>query len=187
MKRLTLKRKLHIGIIYGFASFWMTIFFTSGMWHKPLITPASAVSFGITTSKPSGQETAGAKPTVDQVKAYIKSIFGGKWKVAWSVAENECGHTRKEWPVCVNSWGNTPNKGEYSVGLFQINLARQEGRGARVHWDKVPGKDLNEKQLWLADYRNSVLTAFVISQGGENWNAWSAYSNGNYLRTLKSL
>lgn len=131
------------------------------------------------------QETVAGKPTVSEVKAYLRSIFGSKANLAWAIAQNECNSSRKEWPVCVNSWGDNPNRGEHSVGLFQINIARAEGKGAKVHWDKIPaGNTLGEKEVWLSDWKNNILTAYVVSQGGMNWTPWSAYLSGAYRKDL---
>lgn len=119
------------------------------------------------------------KPTVEEVKDYLKVIFGSQWKLAWAVAEAECNHTRREWPYCVNSW-----EAERSIGMFQINIAKNNGLGAKVHWDKIPGKNLKEKELYLSDWRNNILIAHVIySQSG--FYPWTGYTSGNYLVHLK--
>lgn len=118
------------------------------------------------------------KPTVEEVKAYIKTIFGSEWRLAWAVSQAECSPTRKEWPVCVNSWEK-----ERSIGLFQVNIAKNNGLGAKVHWDKIPGKDLKEKELWLADWKNSILMAYRIRMDS-GWNAWTAWTSGNYKAHL---
>jgi hypothetical protein len=182
-----LKYKLDLAAKTVITSFLVTLLlgFSSDLFKQPLISPVSAApSVSLESSPQTGQETEGGKPTVKQVQAYLKQIFGSKWKIAWAVAQNECNSKRKEWPVCVNSWG-TQNTGEHSVGMFQINLARGEGKGAKVHWDKIPaGNTLGEKEVWLGNWKNNILTAYVVSQGGTNWNPWTAYTSGAYLKDL---
>ena len=118
------------------------------------------------------------KPTVEEVKAYIKQIFGKDWKVAWAVAQNECNSSRAEWPKCKNSWEK-----EFSIGLLQINIAKDNGRGAKVHWDKIPGETLEEKEEYLLDWRQNILIAHVIYAQSGFW-PWTAYSSGAYLKDL---
>lgn len=138
------------------------------------------------TSLPvAGGETGGTRPTVKQVQDYLKQIFGKDWRLAWAVAQNECNSKRPEWPVCVNSWGDSYTTGEHSVGIFQISIARQSGHGKKVHWDKIPaGNTLGEKEAWLGNWKNNILTAYVVSHGGTNWNPWTAFTSGNYKKDL---
>lgn len=155
---------------------------------KPfLFDPSPSVSSLDNYSSGGQGKEAEGKPTVQEVKNYIKAVFGRNWKTAWSVMQNECNYSRNGWPYCINSWGDTPTTGEHSVGPFQINLARQKGKGSHVHWDKVPGKDLHEKEVYLMNWKNNVLVANVISQGGTNWNPWSAYRTPGFYKTLNSL
>jgi hypothetical protein len=119
------------------------------------------------------------KPTLSEFKAYVKQIFGSKWTIAFAVAQSECNSSRREWPVCVNSWAK-----ERSIGPFQINIAQDNGNGTKVHWDKIPGSNLKEKELYLADWRNNVLVAYRVSDGGRNWNPWTAYASGAYKSKL---
>lgn len=115
---------------------------------------------------------------LENLKKYLKTVFGKEWKVAFGVAQSECNSSRPEWPKCKLSW-----RKEHSIGWFQINLAQEEGLGAKVHWDKVPGKTLREKEEWLENPYNSVLIAkFIYDQSG--FYPWTAYTNNNYLRTL---
>jgi hypothetical protein len=196
IRYMTFKRRFYFYIKYLLAGLWLGIllgivFIWSPRAKAQLIDPSLTANFekAILKTPQPGQDGEAVRevPTLEEVRAFYKSIFGPKWKIAFSVGENECGHTRKEWPYCINSWGNTPDKGEYSIGIGQISIARQGGKGAKVHWDKIPGDTLDKKQLWLMNWKNNIITMFVVSNGGDNFNPWSAYTNGNYLRTLNSL
>jgi hypothetical protein len=110
--------------------------------------------------------------TLEEKKDYIKYKFGKNYKVACMVAYGEglrSNHTNSS-PV------------EYSVGTFQINLAEDFGRGRKVHWDKVPGGTLEEKELWLKNPKNNIDLAHKMSNGGENFEQWGAFSNSSYLK-----
>jgi hypothetical protein len=140
---------------------------------KPFLIDPTAVTLGQENSR--GQKTAVGKPTIKEVQDYLRAVFGNGWKLAWDVSQNECSIKRSEWPFCVNSWGQAKDKGEHSVGMFQINLAKQGGQGAKVHWDKVPGQNLDEKQSYLMDWKQNILIAYVVSKSGTNWNPWTGY------------
>ena len=118
------------------------------------------------------------RPTLNEYKAYIKTIFGSQWRIAFAVSQSECNYSRKEWPACINSWAK-----ERSLGAFQINIAQDNGHGRKVHWDKIPGETLKDKELWLADWKNNVLMAYrVYKESG--WQAWTAYLNKSYKAHL---
>lgn len=130
------------------------------------------------TPTPTPTMTPTRTQEVNELKNYLKTVFGKEWKTAFGVAQSECNSGRKDWPKCKNSWAK-----EYSIGWFQINLAQDSGKGAKIHWDKVPGKTLQEKEDWLGNPYNNVLAAkLVYDQSG--FNAWTAYTSKNYLRTL---
>lgn len=83
-------------------------------------------------------------------------------------------------PFAVNS-----TEIEHSVGLFQINLAKDYGNGKHVHWDKVPGENLKEKELWLQNPYNNALIARQI-YNGQGLHAWSVYNDGKYKTYQKT-
>lgn len=103
---------------------------------------------------------------------YIKHVFGKNWETACMVAYGES---------LRNTKGINSSPVEYSVGVFQINLARGYGLGEKVHWDKVQGSTLEEKTEWLQNWKNNIDLAHVMSNGGTNWGQWSAFSNSSYL------
>ena len=120
------------------------------------------------------------KPTHDKEHIeYLKTIFGNEWKIAFAVAQNECNSNRKNWPgSCVLS-----TEKEHSVGWFQINLAQGHGDGAWIHAAKVPGKTIADKEEWLMEPKNNILMAKIIKDRS-GWEAWSAYTSGNYKKDL---
>lgn len=139
-----------------------------------LISPlAPSVSLGNFTS--TGQETEGEKPTYKQFKEYVRQIFGKEANIALAVSQCECSTNRKEWPYCVNSWGSN-GRGEHSVGAFQINLAKEAGKGAWVHASKIPGDTIGKKEIWLLDYRQNVMMAKIIRENS-GWEAWTGYTS----------
>lgn len=110
--------------------------------------------------------------TIQETLDYIRYKFGDNYKVACMVAYSE---------GLVSNWVNsTPY--ERSVGTYQINLADNFGQGTRIHWNKVPGETLEEKEAWLKVRKNNVDLAYTMSDGGESWHAWGGYTNGSYLK-----
>lgn len=112
--------------------------------------------------------------------SYVKTIFGKDAGVALAVSACECSKANKAWPGCVLS-----TKVEHSVSVFQINIAKEQGKGPWVHWAKIPGETLEEKQEWLGSPFNATLVAFKIySDSGNKFTAWSGYNNGCYLTKM---
>ena len=147
---------------------------------KPfLFDPSPSVSSLDNYSSGGQGKEAEGKPTVQEVKDYLRVIYGSRWRLAWAVAEAECNHTRKEWPMCSFGWSK-----ELSIGLLQINIAKDEGRGAWVHWEKIPGNNLQEKQAWLMDWKHNILMSFVISKGGTDFGPWTGFTSNAYLKFL---
>jgi len=156
--------------------------------HAQIIDPSPAAYFGLTTKPQPGQDgEAVGEITLSKEKLFFQKIFGSSWKIAFSVAEHECGHTNPRWPNCINSWGFGEFSGEHSVGLGQINLARNSGKGAWVHADKIPGETIGQKEIWLMNWKQNIMAMFIVSKGGTDFGPWTAYSNKNYLQTLKDL
>lgn len=67
---------------------------------------------------------------------------------------------------------NIPSYGSSSVGLFQINYVPTQ---RKVPW-RDPVKNLDP-------YTNAK-NAFIISNGGQNFNPWITYKNGAYLQFM---
>jgi hypothetical protein len=112
--------------------------------------------------------------TLEEKKDYIRYKFGDNYQLACAVAYGEG----------LRSNGTNSSPVEYSVGTFQINLAEDYGHGSKVHWDKVGGNNLDEKEAWLQVPKNNIDLAFVMSSGGEDFNQWGAFSDGSYLEYL---
>jgi hypothetical protein len=114
-------------------------------------------------------------PTQKEIEQYVKTIFGSDARVAIAISHNECGPLRPEYPKCV-----LHSEVEYSVGLFQINLYNSK---QWIHAGRIPGQTMEEKVEWLKNPFNNTLYAYWVFQNS-GWNPWSAYTNGNYLRSL---
>ena len=66
--------------------------------------------------------------------------------------------------------------GEYSVGLWQINIGRGvEGRISQYGWT----------QAYLSDPVNNARAAIQISGNGASWNDWTTYTGGEYLQYMQ--
>jgi len=113
----------------------------------------------------------------EEIEAYMKTIFGKDFRVARAVSHNECNPANAKYPACI-----LHSDVEYSVGLFQINLYNSK---QWIHAGRIPGKTMEEKVQWLKDPYNNILYAYWLFKASNNsWNAWTAYSSGNYLRSL---
>ena len=108
----------------------------------------------------------------------IQRVFGDKWHTAYAVAQAELGWNRADWPTYVNK-----SSVECSVGVYQINLAKDHCNGKWVHASKVPGKTMEEKIEWLQDPINNIKIAKQIFDAS-GWSPWSAYTSGRYLEFL---
>jgi len=99
-----------------------------------------------------------------------------KWdcQLAIAIAKCESG---------LNNQAVLSSKVEHSVGLFQINLAKNYGQGKYVHWDKAQGNTLGEKQMWLENPENNIEVAYRIwqVQGFKPWSCFSSLKFANYL------
>lgn len=115
--------------------------------------------------------------TQKEIDQYIKTIFGKDYKTAIAIQRAECNPKNKQYPYCRNISGI-----EHSIGVFQINIMRHHD-GKHIHWDKIPGDNLEQKEHFLSDPLNNVLIAYKIYQDS-GFEAWSAYTNGAYLQQL---
>lgn len=70
-----------------------------------------------------------------------------------------------------------PNTGDDSYGLFQINMLGDLGPARRRQY----GLQSNQQ---LLDPLTNARIAYQLSQGGANWNPWSAYKSGAYKKFL---
>lgn len=140
--------------------------------HKIIEVPKSAMAVSTTATPP---EEPGREPREEFENEYeevIYKVFGEDYEIMYAIAQAE--HAGTINPKAVNS-----TEVEHSVGLFQINLAKEYGNGKRVHWDKVPGDTLEEKEEWLTDpYNNAVIARVIRASSG--LNAWSVYKNDRY-------
>jgi hypothetical protein len=73
---------------------------------------------------------------------------------------------------------------ECSIGIFQINLAKDYCNGKWVHAGKVPGDTMEAKVAWLKHPENNIKIARQLYER-QGWNPWSVYLNKSYLRFLQ--
>jgi len=109
------------------------------------------------------------------IEEKIFETFGEEGNLALRVARAESGLN----PKAMNTNANT---GDYSVGLFQINLIGSlfEGRLARAEYLGYTGERTREAlTLWLQNEDNNILYARSMSRTN-GWSAWSTFKNGNY-------
>lgn len=113
----------------------------------------------------------------NEYEEVIYKVFGEDYEIMYAIAQAENGGNLRS--DAVNS-----TEVEHSVGLFQINIAKKYGQGKRVHWDKIPGDTLEEKEEWLKDPENNAVIARVI-RASSGLNAWSVYKNERYKIYLR--
>lgn len=127
-------------------------------------------------------------PTKEEVESYVKQVFRGNSKLAYAVAMVE-GYPKgdsDDWGrvFCWYRWDEEKkeHKGEYSVGVFQINIIEGcNGEGDKVHYDRIPGDNLEEKVEWLSNPFNNILFARMLTLEQDGFHAWTGYTSGNYL------
>lgn len=180
--------------IVSFLGFIAFVGFDHQLLEKSKLTEVSALSVLTTEAPPSltsGQskqfDGGGALSVVnitppedqktEKIKESIKEAFGKDWRVAYAIALAE--HSGSIDPMAINS-----TEVENSVGVFQINIARNFGNGAWVHWNKIPGDTLEEKEEWLKDIDNNVMMARFI-YGTSGFSQWATYKNGKYKEFLE--
>ncbi len=132
----------------------------------------------VVEASPTPTPTLSPKQVKEQgeIEDYIRTIFRGDARVAIAVSHNECSPRHPLYPYC----DKTITSKEYSVGIFQINIQSEAGK---VHYDRVPGSNLEEKVAWLREPKNNTLVAFWIFKHS-GWNPWTAYTSGNYLKDM---
>jgi len=113
--------------------------------------------------------------TVDpaQLVALVKKTFPEDPITACAIAYGESLNN----PKGVNS-----SKIEHSVGIMQINLMRHSD-GKKIHWSKVPGETLKEKESWLQVPENNMKVARQIYDR-QGFQPWSAFTGGSYKKHL---
>lgn len=128
------------------------------------------------TSKNNRVEVATATPA--QLVALVKKTFPEDPITACAVAYGESLNNPK---------GINKSQIEHSVGIMQINLMRHSD-GKKIHWSKVPGETLQEKEAWLQVPENNLKVAREIYEGRNkskmHFGDWSAFTNGSYKRHL---
>lgn len=118
-------------------------------------------------------------PGKKEVMAEIVRVFGEGALHAIAIAKAESGlDPHREGIHRANTlWEGY--KGECSIGLFQINLASDGCYGKLVHASKIPGETLDEKIIWLKDYKNNIQIAKEIYDA-QGFGPWSTYTSKKY-------
>ena len=141
-----------------------------------------------TTPSPTPQSIVSGTPNVqalaqekESIRQYINTIFTRNAQIAFAIALAEGGFTYKGVryfrPAAVHH-----SDVETSIGIFQVNI---QSKDAKVHYDQIPGKDLEEKIEWLQDPYNSVIFAYWMYSTHNNFEAWSVFTDGTYLAYVK--
>ncbi len=164
--------------LYWYFAIFLLILFLGLMVRKHTIEQVhaeEAIISPLADNKPTPTQTPEQIATQKEIEGYIKTIFGKDARIAIAVSHNECSPKNQMYPKC-----NLHTNAENSVGLFQINI---QSETARVHWNRIPGKTLDEKKVWLDDPYNNTLLAYWIFQTS-GWTPWSAFTSGRYLNDL---
>lgn len=110
----------------------------------------------------------------------IVNVFGEEGELALAIAKAESGLN----PKAMNTNSNT---GDYSIGIFQINLIGNlfDGRLKRARHLGYTGEGTREALTeWLQDEDNNINYAYSMSRTN-GWSAWSTYKHGKHLKYLK--
>ena len=173
--KLKNKTKESIAYIGVFLSVLLPITLSVQNW----LNTEETIVLAKTTASPSPSSTIGQVesdelPEAGEAVELIKEIFGDEWETAYAIAMAES-HMN---PDRVHK-----DDIEWSIGLFQINIRKGNGEGAKVHWDKIPGDTGEEKEAWLKVPENNILTAKFI-YGSSGFYPWTVFKNGVYLDYL---
>ena len=103
----------------------------------------------------------------------LVGFTGQSLKIAWAVSKAESNGR----PLAFNGNHKT---GDSSYGIFQINMIGDNGPARRDKFDLSANSDL------FNPIKNAKI-AYHMSNGGENWSAWSAYRSGAYKLRLKDF
>jgi len=109
------------------------------------------------------------------IEEKIYEAFGNEGELALRIAKAESG-------LNPNAMNTNAKTGDYSIGLFQINLIGNlfEGRLIRAEYLGYTGERTREGLTkWLQNEDNNIMYAKSMSQTN-GWRAWSTYKNGNY-------
>jgi len=95
---------------------------------------------------------------------------GDALKTAYAVAMGESGGNAR-------AFNGNRTTGDKSYGLFQINMLGALGPSRLKQFGLSSEDD-------LYDPATNARVAYHMSQGGKNWQPWSAYKNGSYKKYL---
>jgi len=149
------------------------------------IIPTQDEVLGVTQAAVAGSSSSSggtlpADASIDLVSTLKKAGFtGSALATAYAIARAESGGRS-------NAYNGNEKTGDNSYGLFQINMLgglRQE-RLSKA-W-KTAGGDtfkLGSEQDLFDPLKNAQV-AYHMSNGGQNWGAWTTYTSGKYKQFL---
>ena len=149
------------------------------------ILPTQEDVLGVAQSSVAGSSSSSggtlpADANVDLVATLKKAGFTGSGlATAYAIARAESGGRS-------NAYNGDASTGDNSYGLFQINMLgglRQERLNKA--W-KTAGGDtfkLGSEQDLFDPVKNAQV-AYHMSNGGQNWSAWTTYTSGKYKQFL---
>jgi hypothetical protein len=184
IKRITFEKKKNYNFVWGFATCFVlfySIVLLATSYNTPVTPSPDGYIINFRGERIRVVEEVKAKE-VEEVKRDWKpyeeltyKIFGEKdGKIAYAIMGCESNY---------NPTREHIDEKEASIGLMQINLIKGNGEGAWVHWDKVPGNNLDEKIAWLKVPENNLLIAKFI-KGSSGFYPWTCFSKKGYLKYL---
>jgi len=102
--------------------------------------------------KPKSYAVSDTGPSTSEVRAYIEEVFGKDAPRAIRIAS--CESSLQWWRI-----NDTPSTGDYSIGIFQINLYGSLAKNR-------PSKE------WLLNYKNNIDYAYKMYKA-QGWTPWS--------------
>lgn len=154
---------------------------------SPLLSPLPVYATESPDPAPDTQTVKEVKPVVEEgrkdvqsregreeIIELIRNAFPEDPNVAVAIAMGESSldptRTHKDYKEC-------------SIGLFQINLAKGDCAGKKIHWDKVPGETAEEKIAWLQIPENNIKIARQIYDA-QGWVPWTVFTSAIYKKFL---
>jgi murein DD-endopeptidase MepM/ murein hydrolase activator NlpD len=149
------------------------------------ILPTQDEVLGVSQSPIAGNSSGSggslpADANVDLVATLKRAGFSGSaLATAYAVVRAESGGRS-------NAYNGDASTGDKSYGLFQINMLGKLGPERLNKAWKTAGGDVfklgSEQDLF--DPMKNAQVAYHMSNGGQNWSAWTTYTSGKYKQFL---
>jgi hypothetical protein len=165
-------------LLIALAAFWMWQRYTLDA--IPALEKAGARAYDVLHDDAGHERDLPRPERMDKPPAYVaernkrlvalcKEVGFPNPELAAAIAMAESGGDHTKVTIAPGGTGKPGYQGkEHSVGLFQINIIAHPG--------------FNEQ--YLLDPVKNARAALQISHNGDDWRAWSAYTNGTYKRYL---